>query len=34
MIPVFWIPLTLLYLKRAMENGRTRDAVLAGLFLV
>jgi hypothetical protein len=33
MIAVFWIPLTLLYLKRAIENGRTRDAVLAGIFL-
>jgi hypothetical protein len=33
MILVFTIPLTLLYLKRTMESGRRRDAVLAGIFL-
>ncbi len=33
MIMVFSIPLTLLYLKRALEGGRTRDAVIAGVFM-
>lgn len=33
MIVIFTIPLALLYLKRMMENGRKRDAVLGGIFL-
>ncbi len=33
MIVVFWIPLTLLFLKRALEKQRKRDAVIAGVCL-
>ena len=33
MIPVFWVPLALLYLRRTLEAGRKRDAALTGLFL-
>jgi hypothetical protein len=33
MIVVFWIPLTLLFLKRALERQRKRDALIAGVSL-
>ena len=33
MIVILWLPLALLYLRRTMEKGRKRDAVLAAVFL-
>ena len=33
MVLVCWVPLVLLYLRRTLERGRKRDAVLAGIFL-
>jgi hypothetical protein len=33
MIVVSWLPLALLYLRRAMDGGRKRDPMLAALFL-
>lgn len=33
MMVVCWIPLTLLYLRRTLERGKTRDALLTALFL-
>jgi hypothetical protein len=33
MILVFWIPLTLLFLKRTLERQRKRDALIAGICL-
>ncbi len=33
MIVVFWIPLTLLFLKRTLERRRRRDALIAGVCL-
>jgi hypothetical protein len=32
-IIAFWLPLSLLFLNRTLENGRTRDAFLTGIFL-
>jgi len=33
LIVVCWVPLALLYLRRTLEKGRMRDALLAALFL-
>ena len=33
MMTVFWVPLALLYLRRTLERGQKRDALLAALFL-
>lgn len=33
MIVLFWLPLSLLYLKRTFDDKRPRDAVLSGVFL-
>jgi len=33
MMVTCWVPLTLLYLRRTLERGQKRDALLAGLFL-
>jgi hypothetical protein len=33
MILICWVPLALLYLRRTLEKGHKRDAVLTGLFL-
>jgi hypothetical protein len=33
MVVVCWLPLVLLYLRRTLERGRRRDALLTGLFL-
>jgi len=33
MILVCWVPLVLLYLRRALENGQKRDALLTAVFL-
>lgn len=33
LILLFWLPLSLLYLKRSFDNKRLRDSVLSGVFL-
>jgi hypothetical protein len=33
MIAIWWVPLALLYIRRTLDGGRRRDAVLAGIFV-
>jgi len=33
MILICWVPLALLYIRRTLDNGRKRDAVLSGIFV-